>query len=80
MRETMHHTALAVFGKRTSKTHDWLLAKSTEMFPVIDAKPAALIEYKRLPCVKNLQILRAARSRAQQAARRCANEYWTQLS
>ena len=27
-----------------------------------------------------LQILRAARSKVQQTARRCANEYWTQLS
>ena len=27
-----------------------------------------------------LQIIRSARSKAQQIARRCANEYWTQLS
>ena len=50
------------------------------MRPVIEAKRKALIEYKRSPSERNLQILRAARSKVQQTARRCANEYWTQLS
>ena len=63
-----------------SKTHDWFDAKSTEMRPVIEAKHKALIEYKRSPSERNLQILRAARSKVQQTAKRCANEYWTQLS
>ena len=67
-------------GKKTSKTHDWFDAKSTEMRPIIEAKRKALIEYKRSPSERNLQILRAARSKVQQTARRCANEYWTQLS
>ena len=50
------------------------------MTPVIEAKRAALAEYKRTPSERNLQILGIARSKAQQAARRCANEYWTELS
>ena len=50
------------------------------MRPVIEANRKALIEYKRSPSERNLQILRAARSKVQQTARRCANEYWTQLS
>ena len=80
LRDTMHRTALATFGKKPSKTHDWVDAKSTEMRPVIEAKRKALIEYKRSPSERNLQILRAARSKVQQTARRCANEYWIQLS
>ena len=36
--------------------------------------------YKQSPNERNRQILRAARSKVQQTARRCANEYWTQLS
>ena len=56
----MHCTALATFGKKTSKTHDWFDAKSTEMRPVIEAKRTALIEYKQAPSERNLQILRAA--------------------
>ena len=63
LRDTMHRTALATFGKKPSKTHDWFDAKSTEMRPVIEAKRKALIEYKRSPRERNLQILRAARSK-----------------
>ncbi|XP_063598208.1 uncharacterized protein LOC134774742 [Penaeus indicus] len=51
-----------------------------QITPVIDAKRAALAEYKQSPSERNLQILRATRSKAQQTARHCANEYWTELS
>ena len=68
------------FGKRFSKSHDWFEAKSTVMTPVIETKRAALAEYKCTPSERNLQILRIARSKAQQTARRCKNEYWTELS
>ena len=50
------------------------------MTPVIEAKRAVLAEYKRTPSERNLQVLRMARSKAQQTARRCANKYWTELS
>ena len=76
----MHRIALATFGRKTSNTHDWFDAKSTEMRPVIEAKRTALDVYKQSTSERNLQILRAARSKVQQTARRCANEYWTQLS
>ena len=58
----------------------WFDAKFSEMSPVIDAKCAALAEYKRSPSETTLQALRAARNKVQQTARRCANEYWQQLS
>ncbi|KAK2185409.1 hypothetical protein NP493_238g03040 [Ridgeia piscesae] len=80
LRDTMHRTALAIFWKKTSKIHDWFDAKSTEMTPVIETKRAVVAEYKHSSSEKNLQIRRAARSKAQQTARRCANEYRTQLS
>ena len=80
LRDTMYRTALATFGKRSSKSHDWFEAKSTVMTPAIEAKRAALAEYKCTPSGRNLQILRIARSKAQQTARRCANEYLTELS
>ena len=75
--DTMYRTALAPIEKRSSKPHDWFEANSTVIIPVIEAKRAAFAEYKRTPSERNLQILRIARSRAQQTARRCANEYWT---
>ena len=76
---TLYNTALATFGKRSSKSHDWFEAKSTVMTPVIEAKRGALT-YKRTPSERSLQTLRIPRSKAQQTARRCANEYWTELS
>ena len=80
LRDIMYGTALATFGKRSSKSHDWFEAKSAVMTPVIEAKRAALAEHKRTPSERSLQILRIVRSKAQQTARRCANEYWTKLS
>ena len=46
----------------------------------IAAMRTALFEYNLSPSERNLQILRAARNKAQQTARRCANEYCTQLN
>ena len=80
LRNTMHQTAMATFGKKTSKTHDWFEAKSAAMIPVIEAKRNAHGQYKQSPSAKNLQIFRAARNKVQQTARRCANEYWMELS
>ncbi|XP_076032369.1 uncharacterized protein LOC143020093 [Oratosquilla oratoria] len=80
LRDTIQKTALATFGKKTSKNNDWFDAKFSEMSPVIDSKRAALAEYKRSPSEKTLQALRAVRSKVQQTARRCANEYWQHLS
>ena len=78
--DTMHSTALATFGRKTLKSHHWFEAKSAEMTPVIEAKCTALAEYRWSPSERNLQILRAARSKAQQTARHCANKYWSELS
>ena len=72
--------ALATFGKRSSKSHDWFEVKSAVMTPVIEARRAALVEYKCTHSERNLQILRIAGSKAHQSARRCASEYWTELS
>lgn len=49
------------------------------MTPIIEAKCAALAEYKCSPAERNLEILRAARNRVQQTPRYCANKCWMQL-
>ena len=46
---------------------------------VIGAKRSALITFKRDPSQTNQTALRAARNKAQQTARHCANNYWLQL-
>ena len=39
LRDTMYLTALATFGKKPSKTHDWFDAKSSEMSSRPSAPP-----------------------------------------
>ena len=80
LQDTIHHITLAISGKKTSKSHDWYEAKSSDMTPIIEAKHATLTEYKQSPTKWNLQTLRAARSKVQCIARCCTNEYWTEHS
>ena len=80
LQDTIHCTTLAIFGKKTSKLHDWFEAKSSEMTSVIEAKHDALTKYKQSPTAWNLQTLRVARSKVQCIARCCTNEYWMELS
>lgn len=75
LRNTIHCTALATFGKRNTKTQDWFKAKYSVMTQVIEAKRTVLTEYKRSPSQKKSQLLSATRNKAQQTARNCANEY-----
>ena len=79
LRDTVHSTAVQVFGKRKGKTEDWFEANSTILIPLIEERRLALVEYKRLPSQKNLQIVRTTRSRVQKMARRCANDFWLDL-
>ena len=70
LRNTIYRAAILTYGKNERKNKDLFEANITEMDPVINAKRIALINYKRNPNQHNLQALRAARSRAQQTARR----------
>ncbi|XP_063595354.1 uncharacterized protein LOC134772317 [Penaeus indicus] len=78
-RDTVYNAAMTTFGKKTCKSADWFEAHSEEMVPVIEEKQNALTAYKAFPTKRNLQVLRAACSKAQQCARQCANDYWLQL-
>ena len=78
-RDAVYNAAMSTFGKKTSKSADWFEAHSEEMTPVIEAKRNALTACKANPSDQNLKILRAARSKVQQRARQCANDYWLQL-
>ena len=55
LHEPIHHISLPIFGKKTSKSHDWYEAKLSKMTPIIKAKCAALTEYKQSPTEWNLQ-------------------------
>lgn len=79
MRNTIHSTALSVFGKKLGRSNDWFEANSMELTPIMEEERTALTNYKCTPNDKTLQALRSCRRKLQQAARRCANSYWLQL-
>ena len=80
LRDAIYDSAMAPFGKKERKdAADWFEACWEEMQPVTDAKRKAMLAHKQNPSPSTRDALRAARSKAQQTARRCANEYWQNL-
>ncbi|XP_030839694.1 uncharacterized protein LOC100887870 [Strongylocentrotus purpuratus] len=79
IRDAIHHSAMEIYGKREKQNPDWFVAGIAELEPVIEAKRAALANYKSDPSVKTLTALRTARRDVQRVARRCANNYWLSL-
>ena len=78
-RDTVYNIVMSTFSKGQVKSAQWLKAYSEKMLPLIEERSYALAMYKSSPRVKNLQALRTVRSKVQQTARRCANDYWLQL-
>ncbi|XP_014780239.1 uncharacterized protein LOC106876263 [Octopus bimaculoides] len=58
---------------------DWFSAGLSELEPVIEAKRAALIQYKSDSSTKSIEELRKARNKTQLTARRSANRYWQEI-
>ena len=79
IRDAIYSAAVTTYGKKKRKNTDWFEANITKIESVIATKRTALAEYKRDPSQRNLEALRAARGKAQQTARRCANEYWQEI-
>ncbi|KAI8521282.1 hypothetical protein Bbelb_010360 [Branchiostoma belcheri] len=79
LRDTLHRTALSVFGRKQGKTQDWFEAYANDLNVVIEEKRTALLEHKRSPSQQTLQALRTARSKVQCMARQCANKFWLDL-
>ena len=79
LRDAIYDSAMSTFGKKERKNADWFEAHWDKMEPVTEAKRKALLDYKQNPCPSTRDALKAARSKAQQTARRCANKYWHTL-
>ena len=77
--DAIDDSAMAAFGKKESKNADWFEACWEEMQPVTEAKRKAMLAHKQNPSPGKGDTLQAARSKAQQTACRCANEYWQNL-
>ena len=71
---------LEVLGRKERRNEDWFEANWQEMEPVVEAKRKARLAQADNPCPASRDALRAARSKCQQTARRCVNDYWLQLS
>lgn len=80
VRCALYQSGLEVLGKKERKNEDWFEDNWQEMEPVVEAKRKARLAYTNNPCHATHDALRAARSKCQQTARRCANDYWTRLS
>ncbi|TWW71519.1 hypothetical protein D4764_16G0000160 [Takifugu flavidus] len=79
LRDTIHRSALAVFGKKLRRSNDWFEANASVLTPILEQKRIALTNYKCTPNDKTLRALRSSRKILQQTSRRCANSYWLQL-
>lgn len=79
IRNAIYNSALTAFGKKEKQTPDWFQHNMAKLEPLIEAKRIALTLYKNMPSRHNLCQLRKARKDTQQAARRCANNYWKNL-
>ena len=66
LHEVIQKSALATFGRKTSKKCDWYEAKCEKLIPVIVTKHASLAENKRSPIEKTLSAIRSAGSKVQQ--------------
>ena len=76
----IHQSANEAYGRKVRRSVDWYEANLVVMEPTTTAKRQAFIRWKKDPNSKNLHSLRKARSESQKAARKCANNYWIQLS
>ena len=79
IRETIHSTALQVFGKRRTNNNDWFEANIDKLTPGIDERRDAHLRYKHSPNSSTLDAYRHAKQKVQRLARHSANDYWLQL-
>ncbi|XP_018015422.1 uncharacterized protein LOC108672290 [Hyalella azteca] len=80
LRSAIYNAAVLAYGIKERNSADWFGANIGDLEPALSSKRRAMLKYKSNPSQRNLQVSRAARKRAQQMARRCANNYWLQLS
>lgn len=79
LRDTVYNFTITAYWKKERKNADWYEAHWEEMEPVTQAKRKALLAFKAKPSPSTLQALRAARNKAHQTARHCANNCWLNL-
>ena len=79
LRQAIHESAVEAFGTNSRLKHDWMEEYSSTLRPLLEQKRTALIAHKRTPSDSTKDRLKAAKAEVQRTARKCANEYWTNL-
>ncbi|XP_014787911.1 uncharacterized protein LOC106881903 [Octopus bimaculoides] len=79
IREALYTTSIDTFSMSERQNPDWFSSGLSELEPVIEAKRAAVMQYKSDSSTKSLEGLRKARNKTQLTARRCANRYWQEI-
>ncbi|XP_071954137.1 craniofacial development protein 2-like [Antedon mediterranea] len=77
IRDAIYTSVKDIFGVKDRKTPDWFESGISAMEPALEAKRAALIDYKRDLSERTLEALRKSRNNAQRIARQCSN--WLNL-
>nr|XP_032827065.1 uncharacterized protein LOC116952123 [Petromyzon marinus] len=80
IRDAIFNTVINTFGRQTRRNTAWFEEHLAILEPILQAKRMALLKYKQDPSTESLRALKTARSAAQTTARRCANNYWVNLS
>ncbi|XP_014776570.1 uncharacterized protein LOC106873637 [Octopus bimaculoides] len=76
IQEHLYTTSIDTFRMSERHNPDCFSAELSKLKPVIEAKRAALMQYKSDSSTKTLEELRKARNKIQVTTRRCANRYW----
>jgi hypothetical protein len=79
LRNTIHTTAVNVFGKTQRSNNDWFEVNFGTLTPAIKKRQKALLDYKQSPNNSTHQAYKSAKGTVQRLARKCANDYWLQL-
>ena len=80
MEKAIYETAKECYGEKKTAKKDWVEANAETLMPLIEKKRKALLLHKKSPNQQTKDTLREAKADLQRESRRCANEYWTNLS
>ena len=80
LKDTIHSCALETFGTKKRRNKDWYEANAEVIEPFLERKRNAMLKLKIDPNQSNKIEHQRLRNEAQRAARKCANEYYTNLA
>ena len=80
IQETVYKQAKDTFGTKKEPSKDWFEDNMETLRPILEKKRNALISHKNNPDIFSKQQLKEACKNSKRSSRRCANDYWINLS